>query len=105
MWSGWVTRGDFGCGCDLSRSGAGVAVDGNLLRFTFAIPRGEPGQAGPQESQGEVSSMDLSNVIRAQRDQQPRRRVRRCHQRSPPQMEVQAIADKLDDLSLALRRT
>jgi hypothetical protein len=88
-----------------SSAGATVSVIGNTLHFTFELPQGETGATGPQGSQGEVSSMDLSNAIQTTSANTNTVAEAVITVSDPPQqMEVQAIADKLDELILALRR-
>ena len=88
-----------------SPSTASVSVTGNTLHFTFEIPSGEPGATGPQGSQGEVSLQQLSDAIQTTSANSNTVAEAVITVSDPPQqMEVQAIADKLDELILALRR-
>ncbi|MBL9131254.1 MAG: hypothetical protein JNG86_08650 [Verrucomicrobiaceae bacterium] len=40
-----------------------VSFDGSNVRFTFSIPRGDPGATGPTGQPGEVSQTDLNNAM------------------------------------------
>jgi|APTNR8051073442_1049403.scaffolds.fasta_scaffold05724_3 hypothetical protein len=80
-----------------------VAFDGTNVRFTFGIPRGSDGEPGPP---GEISSMQLNDAIQTtSANSNGVSELAGAISDPPQQMEVQAIADKLDELILALRRT
>ncbi|MBL9133683.1 MAG: hypothetical protein JNG86_20910 [Verrucomicrobiaceae bacterium] len=40
-----------------------VSFDGSNVRFTFSIPRGDPGATGPTGQPGEVSQTELNNGL------------------------------------------
>jgi hypothetical protein len=92
-----------------------VVFDGTNVRFTFGIPRGADGSNGndggtgadgPQGPPGEVPSAQLSNAIQTtSANSNLVAELAGAISDPPQQMEVQAIADKLDELILALRRT
>jgi hypothetical protein len=98
-------------------------VAGGTLHFTFNIPQGAngadgingssgsdggegpPGPEGPQGPMGEISSMDLSNAIAGTSSNSNAVATLGMTVSDPPtQGEVQALADKLDELINALRR-
>jgi|APTNR8051073442_1049403.scaffolds.fasta_scaffold20288_3 hypothetical protein len=89
-----------------SPAGVSVTVDGNTLHFTFEIPQGDPGNPGDPGPPGEVSSMQLNDAIQTtSANSNSVAELAGAISDPPQQMEVQAIADKLDELILALRRT
>ncbi|MCB1275875.1 hypothetical protein [Prosthecobacter sp.] len=66
---------------------------------------GPPGPEGPQGPMGEISNMDLSNAISGTSSNTNGVATLGLVASSPPtQNEVQALADKLDELINALRR-
>ena len=97
-----------------------VSVSGNTLHFTFGIPQGlngtdgtngndgaqgPQGDPGPQGPMGEISNMDLSNAISGTSANSNGVGTLGLVASSPPtQYEMQAVADKLDELINALRR-
>jgi hypothetical protein len=100
-----------------------LSVAGGTLHFTFNIPQGAngadgingssgsdgsegpPGPEGPQGPMGEISSMDLSNAIAGTSSNSNAVATLGMTVSDPPsQGEVQALADKLDELINALRR-
>ena len=100
-----------------------LSVAGGTLHFTFNIPQGAngadgingssgsdggegpPGPEGPQGPMGEVSSMELSNAIAGTSSNSNGVGTLGLVASSPPtQYEMQAVADKLDELIYALRR-
>jgi hypothetical protein len=84
---------------------AGVSVVGDTLHFTFTIPRGTDGAPGVAGPPGEVSAMDLAAAIGGTSSNTNSVANLTLYVSDPPQqMEVQAIADKLDELINALRR-
>ncbi len=95
-----------------------VAFDGTNVRFTFGIPRGADGNSGndgatgaegpqgPPGPPGEVTSAQLSSAIQStSANSNSVAELAGAISDPPQQVEVQAIADKLDELILALRRT
>ncbi|MCB1277903.1 hypothetical protein [Prosthecobacter sp.] len=66
---------------------------------------GPPGPEGPQGPMGEISNMDLSNAISGTSSNSNGVATLGLVASSPPtQNEMQAVADKLDELINALRR-
>jgi hypothetical protein len=98
-----------------SAASVDVVFDGTNVRFTFGIPRGADGSNGndggtgadgPQGPPGEVSSAQLNDAIQTtSANSNSVAELAGAISDPPQQMEVQAIADKLDELILALRRT
>jgi hypothetical protein len=98
-----------------SAASVDVVFDGTNVRFTFGIPRGADGSNGndggtgadgPQGPPGEVSSAQLNDAIQTtSANSNSVAELAGSISDPPQQMEVQAIADKLDELILALRRT
>ena len=82
--------------------------DGSLVHFQFAIPRGFPGNdggSGPQGAPGEVTNMQLNSAINGTSNNSNAVNTLVMTVSDPPTVgEVQAIASKLDELILALRR-
>lgn len=108
-------------------AGVAVSVVGDTLHFVFDIPQGEPGAEGPQgetgpegpagdpggpegpqgeqEPPGEVSLAELEAAIAGTSGNSDGVEVLGMVVSDPPtQGAIQAIADKLDELILALRR-
>ena len=100
-----------------------LSVAGGTLHFTFNIPQGAngadgingssgsdgsegpPGPEGPQGPMGEISNMDLQNAIAGTSNNSNAVGTLGLVASSPPtQYEMQAVADKLDELINALRR-
>lgn len=76
-----------------------VTFDGSNVRFTFGIPAGE---AGPS---GEVTTADLTAAIAGTSANTNAVNTLNLTVSDPPtQAEVQAVADKVDELIAALRR-
>ena len=92
--------------------------DGTYVHFSFGIPRGNDGQQGsegpqgpqgPQGPPGEVSTQELNDAIgtaiagtsNSSNAVEPLGIV---VSNPPTQAQVQAVADKLDELIVALRR-
>jgi hypothetical protein len=98
-----------------SAASVDVVFDGTNVRFTFGIPRGADGSNGndggtgadgPQGPPGEVSSAQLNDAIQTtSANSNSVAELAGAVSDPPQQMEMQAIADKLDELILALRRT
>jgi hypothetical protein len=91
-----------------------TSFDGASVRFTFGIPRGSDGSSGndggtgpqgPQGPPGEVTNAQLSSAIAGTSNLSNAVNTLGMAVSDPPtQGEVQAIASKLDELILALRR-
>ncbi|MFN0078646.1 MAG: hypothetical protein ACKVY0_19470 [Prosthecobacter sp.] len=85
-----------------------TSFDGSNVRFTFGIPRGQNGNdggSGPQGQPGEVTSMQLNSAINGTSNNSNGVNPLVMTVSDPPTVgEVQAIASKLDELILALRR-
>ncbi len=85
-----------------------LSFDGTNIHFQFAIPRGYPGNdggSGPQGPPGEVTTMQLNSAINGTSNNSNAVNTLAMTVSDPPtQGEVQAIASKLDELILALRR-
>jgi len=78
------------------------SFDGATVFLTFGIPAGEPGPEGPM---GEVSQQQLDDAIATTSANSNAVDTLGMAVSDPPtQAEVQQIADKLDELILALRR-
>lgn len=82
--------------------------DGSNVRFQFGIPRGQTGNdgmQGPQGPPGEVTNAQLTSAINGTSSNSNGVNTLVMTVSDPPTVgEVQAIADKLDELILALRR-
>jgi len=85
-----------------------TSFDGSNVRFQFGIPRGQNGNdggSGPQGSLGEVTTMQLNSAINGTSNNSNAVNTLVMTVSDPPTVgEVQAIASKLDELILALRR-
>ena len=85
-----------------------TSFDGSNVRFQFGIPRGQNGNdggSGPQGSPGEVTTMQLNSAINGTSNNSNGVDTLVMTVSDPPTVgEVQAIASKLDELILALRR-
>jgi|GEM_PF-216287 len=85
-----------------------TSFDGSNVRFQFGIPRGFPGNDGgngPQGPPGEVTNMQLNSAINGTSNNSNGVNTLVMTVSDPPTVgEVQAIASKLDELILALRR-
>ena len=91
-----------------------TSFDGNNVRFQFGIPRGHDGSNGsngtngidgPQGPPGEVTLMQLTSAINGTSSNSNAVNTLVMTVSDPPTVgEVQAIASKLDELILALRR-
>jgi hypothetical protein len=85
-----------------------TSFDGYHVRFTFGIPRGQngsDGSPGPQGPPGEVTQMQLNSAINGTSNNSNAVSLLGMTVSDPPTVgEVQAIADKLDELINALRR-
>ncbi len=85
-----------------------VSFDGSNVHFQFGVPRGFPGNdggAGPQGQPGEVTNMQLNSAIGGTSSNSNAVSTLGMTVSDPPiQSQVQTIADKLDELILALRR-
>jgi hypothetical protein len=85
-----------------------TSFDGSNVRFQFGIPRGfngNDGGSGPQGSPGEVSNVQLNSAINGTSNNTNAVSLVGMTVSDPPTVgEVQAIASKLDELILALRR-
>jgi len=85
-----------------------TSFDGSNVRFQFGIPRGQNGNdggSGPQGSPGEVTNMQLNSAINGTSNNSNAVNTLAMTVSDPPTVgEVQAIASKLDELILALRR-
>jgi hypothetical protein len=85
-----------------------TSFDGSNVRFQFGIPKGQignDGMQGPQGAPGEVTTMQLNSAINTTSANSNGVNLLGMTVSDPPtQGEVQAIADKLDELILALRR-
>ena len=77
-----------------------VSFDGSNVHFSFAIPRGAEG------APGEVTTQQLASAIAGTSSSTNGVATLSIVVSEPPtQREVQAVANKLDELILALRRT
>ncbi len=86
-----------------------VSFDGSSVHFSFGIPRGMPGEQGIQGVPGEVTNADLGNAINGVLAQTSNGSngvalLGMTVSDPPTQAEVQAVANKLDELIAALRR-
>ncbi len=85
-----------------------TTFDGSNVHFAFSIPRGSDGGPGPQGEPGgpgEVSLQQLTDAIATTSGNSNAVATLGMTVSDPPtQGEVQAIANKLDELILALRR-
>jgi hypothetical protein len=85
-----------------------VTFDGTLVHFTFGIPRGADGNQGgegPQGPPGEVTLQQLADAIDGTSANSNGVNTLDLIVSDPPtQGEVQQIANKIDELILALRR-
>ena len=85
-----------------------TSFDGSNVRFQFGIPRGQNGNdggSGPQGPPGEVTSMQLNSAINGTSNNSNAVNTLVMTVSDPPTVgEVQAIASKLDELILTLRR-
>ncbi len=85
-----------------------TSFDGSNVRFQFGIPRGQNGNdggSGPQGQPGEVTNMQLNSAINGTSNNSNGVNTLVMTVSDPPTVgEVQAIASKLDELILALRR-
>ena len=84
------------------------SFDGSNVRFQFGIPRGQNGNDGGMGAQGppgEVTTMQLNSAINGTSNNSNAVSTLGMTVSDPPTVgEVQAIASKLDELILALRR-
>ena len=85
-----------------------VSFDGSNVRFQFGVPRGfngSDGGTGPQGAPGEVTNAQLTQAINGTSSNTNAVSTLGMTVSDPPtQGEVQALADKIDELILALRR-
>ena len=85
-----------------------TSFDGSNVRFQFGIPRGQNGNdggSGPQGPPGEVTTMQLNSAVNGTSNNSNGVNTLAMTVSDPPNVgEVQAIASKLDELILALRR-
>ncbi len=85
-----------------------TSFDGSNVHLQFGIPRGFPGNdggSGPQGSPGEVSNAQLNSAVNGTSNNSNAVSMLGMTVSDPPtQGEMQAIASKLDELILALRR-
>ncbi|MFN0075461.1 MAG: hypothetical protein ACKVY0_03190 [Prosthecobacter sp.] len=82
-----------------------VSFDGTAVRLSFGIPRGQEGQAGQQGAPGEVTNAQLTTAINGTSSNSNAVAALGMTVSDPPtQSEMQQIADKMDELILALRR-
>ena len=85
-----------------------TSFDGSNVHFQFGIPRGPNGNdggSGPQGPPGEVTSMQLNSAINGTSNNSNAVNTLVMTVSDPPTVgEVQAIASKLDELILTLRR-
>ena len=77
---------------------ASVSISGTTLNFTFGIPKGFDGSDGPP---GEVSQIDLDDAINGTSNNSDGVELLSM---AASDSDVQTIADKVDELLLALRR-
>ena len=92
----------------------GLTVIGNTLHFTFDIPRGQEGQEGqagptgsdgPQGPPGEVTNVALAGAINGTSNNSNTVATLGLVVSDPPtQTEMQSLANKMDELLVALRR-
>ena len=92
-----------------SNAGVGVSFDGTNVHFTFDIPQGTDGATGAQGQPGEVTQTDLNNAVQNTLSQSSNNSngvstLAMGVSDPPTQSEVQAIANRLDELINALRR-
>jgi hypothetical protein len=85
-----------------------TSFDGSNVRFQFGIPSGQNGNdggSGPQGPPGEVTNAQLNSAINGTSNNSNAVNTLVMTVSDPPTVgEVQAIASKLDELILALRR-
>jgi hypothetical protein len=86
-----------------------VSFDGTNVHFTIGIPQGAMGATGDQGPGGEISQVDLSNAItdvlvQTSGNSNGVSTLGLAVSDPPSQGELQAVADKLDELITALRR-
>jgi len=85
-----------------------TSFDGSNVRFQFGLPRGQNGNdggSGPQGQPGEVTNMQLNSAVNGTSNNSNTVNTLSMTVSDPPTVgEVQAIASKLDELILALRR-
>jgi len=85
-----------------------TSFDGSNVHFQFGIPRGNTGNdggSGPPGPPGEVTFMQLNSAINGTSNNSNAVNTLAMTVSDPPTVgEVQAIASKLDELILALRR-
>ena len=92
-----------------SNAGVSVSFDGTNVHFTFDIPQGADGAPGTQGPPGEVTQTDLNNAVLNTLSQSSNNSngvstLAMGVSDPPTQSEVQAIANRLDELINALRR-
>ena len=88
-----------------SSATASVVVDGNTLRFTFELPRGNDGSPGDPGTPGEVTYSDLNDVVAGTSANS--NSVDFIAQAADPDYnpsQLQALFDKMDELIGVLRR-
>ena len=82
-----------------------VSFDGHNVRFSFDIPRGDPGPQEEPGPPGDVNQSQLDTAISGTSNNSNNVATLGLSVTDPPQQtEVQQIADKLDELIQALRR-
>ena len=86
-----------------------LIFDGTNVRFTFGIPQGAMGATGDSGQNGEVTQVDLNNALQSTLAQTSGNSnsvstLGLAVSDPPSQGELQAVADKLDELITALRR-
>jgi hypothetical protein len=86
-----------------------ASVTGNTLPLTFKIPQGAEGPTGATGQPGEVTLTDLNNAVLNVLSQSSNISnsvlpLNMTVNDPPPQVEVQQIVNKVDELILALRR-
>ena len=82
-----------------------ISFDGTNVHFVFNIPRGAQGEQGIQGAPGEVTNAALAAAVSGTSANSNGVGLLGITVSDPPtQAEMQAIANKLDELILALRR-
>ena len=86
-----------------------VFFDGSNVRFSFAIPQGAQGEQGIQGAQGEVTNATMGDAISSAIEGTPKNTngvalLNLTVSDPPTRDEVQAVANKIDELIIAQRR-
>ncbi|MEQ1750714.1 MAG: hypothetical protein ABL974_14900 [Prosthecobacter sp.] len=82
-----------------------VSFDGVSVHFSYGIPRGNDGGDGPQGPPGEVTNVALAGAINGTSNNSNAVATLGLVVSDPPtQTEMQSLANKVDELLVALRR-